>query len=96
MKLTEHARALVELVAKRYPTRRFELLGDAAYTNGTVIKKRPTNVTLIGRGRLDAALYAPAAPRRPGQRGRRRLRGKRLASPGARAKRPDARSTAVR
>ena len=91
LKLTEHARELVELVASRYPARRFELLGDAAYTNGTLIKKRPANVTLIGRGRLDAALYAPAAPRRRGQMGRRRLRGKRIASPGARAKRADTR-----
>jgi len=91
LKLTEHARELVGLLASRYPGRRFELLGDAAYTNGTLIKKRPANVTLIGRGRLDAALYAPAAPRRPGQMGRRRLRGKRVASPGARAKRADAR-----
>jgi hypothetical protein len=91
LKLTEHARELVELIASRYPARRFELLGDAAYTNGTLIKKRPSNVTLIGRGRLVAALYAPAPPRRPGQRGRRRLRGKRLATPGARAKRADGR-----
>jgi len=91
LKLTEHARELVELLAKRYPSRRFELLGDAAYTNGTLIKKRPPNVTLIGRGRLDAALYAPAAPRRRGQMGRPRRRGKRVASPAARAKRGDAR-----
>lgn len=92
LKLTEHARELVELLAKRYPTRRFELLGDAAYTNGTLIKKRPPNVTLIGRGRLDAALYAPVATsRRRGQMGRPRLRGKRVASPGSRAKRSDAR-----
>jgi hypothetical protein len=91
LKLTEHARELVELLAKRYPTRRFELLGDAAYTNGTLIKKRPPNVTLIGRGRLDAALYAPVSPQRRGQRGRPRLRGKRVASPGSRAKRSDAR-----
>ena len=84
-KLTEQARELVELIAARYPTRRFEVLGDAAYTNGTLMKKRLPNVTFIGRGRLDAALYSPAAPRRQGQRGRTRVRGKRLASPGARA-----------
>jgi len=85
-KLTEQARELVELLATRYPTRRFELLGDAAYTNGTLMKNRLPNVTVIGRGRLDAALYAPAAPRRRGQMGRPRVRGKRLASPGNRAK----------
>lgn len=85
-KLTEQARELVEMLATRYPNRRFELLGDAAYTNGTLMKNRLPNVTVIGRGRLDAALYAPAAPRRRGQMGRTRVRGKRLASPGTRAK----------
>jgi hypothetical protein len=89
-KLTEQARELVELLAQRYPCRRFELLGDAAYTNASLIKGRPSNVTLIGRGRLDAALYAPAAARRPGQKGRPRVRGKRLLSPTRRANRKDA------
>jgi len=90
-KLTEQAFELVELLAKKYPERRFELLGDAAYTNGSLIKGRPSNVTLIGRGRLDAALYAPAARRRRGQMGRPRVRGRRLASPERRARAKDAR-----
>ena len=90
-KLTEQARELVELLARRYPDRRFELLGDAAYTNASLIKERPSNVTVIGRGRLDAALYAPAPARRPGQKGRTRVRGQRLASPARRAQRKDAR-----
>ena len=89
-KLTEQARELVELLARRYPRRRFEVLGDAAYTNGTLMKDRLPNVTLIGRGRLDAALYAPAAKRRRGQMGRSRVRGQRVASPAARAKRKNA------
>jgi hypothetical protein len=80
-KLTEHARDLVELLTQRFPQRRFELVGDSAYTNATLIKGRPSNVTLIGRGRLDAALYAPAAKPRRGQMGRPRVRGKRIASP---------------
>lgn len=92
LKLTEHARELVELLAKRYPARRFELLGDAAYTNSTLIKKRSPNVTLIGRGRLDAALYAPVlSSRRHGRKGRPRLRGKRIPSPGSQAKCSEAR-----
>ena len=80
-KTTEHARELVELLAAEYPTRSFQLLGDAAYTNSSLIKDRPTNVTLIGRGRLDAALYARPPRRRLGQKGRPRVRGKRLPSP---------------
>ena len=35
-------------------------------------------MTFITRLRLDAALYEPAPPRRPGQRGRPRLKGERL------------------
>jgi hypothetical protein len=85
-KTTEHARELIELLAGRHPSRQFQVLGDAAYTNGSMFKKRPANVQFIGRGRLDAALYAPPPPKRPGQMGRPRVRGKRLASPGARAK----------
>jgi hypothetical protein len=85
-KTTEHARELIELLANRHPTRRFQVVGDAAYTNGSVIKKRPANVHLIGRGRLDAALYTPAPPKQRGQMGRPRVRGKRVASPGACAK----------
>lgn len=80
-KLTEEARQLVALLAQRYPQRHFELLGDSAYTNATLIKGRPPNVTVIGRGRLDAALYAPAPTRQRGQMGRPRVRGKRVASP---------------
>ena len=80
-KLTEEARELVELIAREHTERRFELLGDAAYTNGTLIKGRVSNLNLIGRGRLDAALYKPAPKRRKGQMGRSRVRGARVQSP---------------
>jgi DDE superfamily endonuclease len=85
-KVTEHARDLVDLLATRYPTRRFGLIGDAAFTNRSLMKGRLPNVHVIGRGRLDAALYAPVAPKRRGQMGRPRVRGERVASPGARVK----------
>ena len=89
-KLTEEARELVELLCRAYPERRFELIGDAAYTNGTLIKKRAGNLTLIGRGRLDSALYAPAPKRKKGQMGRSRVRGKRLLSPEQQARKKNA------
>ena len=89
-KLTEQAREMVELLCKAQPERRFELIGDAAYTNGTLIKRRPRNLTHIGRGRLDAALYAPAVARRKGQMGRPRVRGKRLLSPEQQARKKNA------
>jgi hypothetical protein len=80
-KTTEHAREMVELLVARFPGRDFQLIGDAAYTNSSLIKGRPKNVTLIGRGRLDAALFAPPPKPRRGQKGRPRVRGKRLPSP---------------
>jgi hypothetical protein len=89
-KLTEQAREIVELLCKAYPHRRFELIGDAAYTNGTLIKRRPQNLTHIGRGRLDAALYTPAPARKKGQMGRSRVRGKRLLSPEQQARKKNA------
>jgi hypothetical protein len=84
-KTTELARELVELLAGTLPHRRIIVLGDAAYTNSSLIKKRPTNVTLIGRSRLDAALYTPAAKPPKPRPGRPRLRGARLAAPGVQA-----------
>jgi len=88
-KTTELARELVELLARALPDRKILVVGDAAYTNGSLIKARPANVNLIGRGRLDAALYAPR-PRPRGRRGRPRVRGARVRSPAARAIRKDA------
>jgi len=84
-KTTELARELIELLAKTLPHRRIIVLGDAAYTHSSLIKKRPANVSLIGRARLDAALYSPAPKPRKGQRGRRRVRGGRLRAPGVQA-----------
>lgn len=84
-KTTELARELIEVLAKTLPHRRIIVLGDAAYTNSSLIKKRPNNVTLIGRSRLDAALYAPAPKRRKGQMGRPRVRGAKLQAPGVQA-----------
>ncbi len=42
------------------------------------LSRLPGQLCLIVRFRLDAALYEPAPPRRPHQRGRGRLKGKRL------------------
>jgi hypothetical protein len=88
-KTTELAREMVELLAETLPDRKIIVVGDAAYTNSALIKRRPSNVHLIGRSRPDAALYAPA-PRFRG-RGRPRVRGRRILSPAARAARKDAR-----
>src|SRR5215211_6890703 len=49
-------------------------------------RKRPLNQRLL---RLDAALYEPAPPRKPGQRGRPRLKGERLPNLSAVAEDPN-------
>jgi hypothetical protein len=85
-KITEEARSLMLLLASQYPDREFRLVADAAYTNRALIRNRPCNVTVFGRGRLDAALWAPAPKRSKAQRGRPRVRGKRLPSPEKRAR----------
>ena len=85
-KCPELAAELIKLLAEALPDRRIIVVGDSAYTNGSIIKRRPKNVTLVGRSRLDAALWAPAPAHRPGQMGRPRVRGARLPSPAKQAK----------
>jgi hypothetical protein len=80
-KCPELAAELIKLLAEALPDRRIIVVGDSAYTNGSIIKGRPKNVNVVGRSRLDAALYAPAPTRGPKQMGRPRVRGARLPSP---------------
>jgi hypothetical protein len=63
------------------PGRRVYVVGDTAYVNQTMVEGRPANVEVIGPLRMDAALWTPPPPRRPGQRGRPRARGTRLPTP---------------
>jgi hypothetical protein len=67
------------------PGRTVYVVGDTAYTNRTTMEGRPVNVEVVGRMRLDAALFAPPPLRQPGQRGRSRKRGDRLPTPQAMA-----------
>jgi hypothetical protein len=70
------------LVLRRwYPKREIVAVADRSYASLKLLSRcrslsKP--VTFIARLRLDAALYEPAPPRRPGQRGRPRLKGERL------------------
>lgn len=83
-KTPELAAEIIRLLAEVLPHRRIVVVADAAYTNSSVIKRRPSNVTIIGRSRLDAAIYEPPPARRSGQMGRPRIRGAKLPSPAAR------------
>jgi hypothetical protein len=70
------------LVVRRwYPKRQIVAVADGGYASLKLLDrcgrlKKP--IAFITRLRLDAALYEPAAPRKPGQMGRPRLKGSRL------------------
>ena len=75
----ELAAELVRLVALRYPKRRLVVLADGAYAGKALAPAGlAENVCLVLRARRDIRLVEPAAPRRPGQMGRPRLKGERL------------------
>jgi hypothetical protein len=76
---------LIALLAEALPHREITVVCDAAYSNHRLVKGRPDNVRVIGRSRLDAALYEAPPARRPGQIGRPRVRGAKVASPQDRA-----------
>jgi hypothetical protein len=70
------------LVLRRwYPQREIVAVADRAYASLKLLescRKLRNPITFITRLRLDAALYEPAPPRKPGQIGRPRLKGERL------------------
>src|SRR5215207_4567375 len=72
----------VLLVLRRwYPKREIVAVADRAYSSLKLLDRccrLRTPITFITHLRLDAALYESAPPRRPGQRGRPRLKEERL------------------
>lgn len=80
-KITEWAWQLLLLVRRWCPEREIVAVADRAYASLKLLdrcRRLRKPITFITRLRLDAALYEPAPPRRPGQRGRPRLKGERL------------------
>jgi hypothetical protein len=80
-KITEWAWQLLLVLRRWHPKREIVAVADRAYASLKLLdrcRKLRVPITFITRLRLDAALYEPAPPRRPGQRGRPRLKGERL------------------
>jgi hypothetical protein len=80
-KITEWAWQLLLVLRRWYPEREIVAVADRAYASLKLLfhcRSLSRPVTFITRLRLDAALYEPAPARRPGQRGRPRLKGERL------------------
>ena len=79
--LTEWAFQLLMLVRRWYPNREIVAVADSTYSSLKLLdrcRRLSKPITFITRLRLDAALYAPAPPRYPGQIGRPRIKGERL------------------
>ena len=82
-KITDWARQMVIQLRRWLPHRPIVLVGDNGYAVLDLLHRCQSlrePVTLIARLRLDAALYAPAPPRQPGQNGRPPLKGPRRPS----------------
>jgi hypothetical protein len=80
-KITEWAWQLLLVVRRWHPQREIVAVADRAYASLKLLescRKLSDPITFVSRLRLDAALYEPAPPRRPGQIGRPRLKGERL------------------
>jgi hypothetical protein len=80
-KITEWAWQLLLQLRCWYPKRDIVAVADGAYASLKLLdrcRSLSKPLTFITRLRLDAALYEPAPPRRPGQIGRPRLKGERL------------------
>lgn len=80
-KLTDWAWQMLLLVRRWWPEREIVAVADSTYASLKLLNRcrsLPNPVTFVTRLRLDAALYEPAPPRRPGQMGRPRLKGERL------------------
>jgi hypothetical protein len=68
-KITEWAWQLLLVLRRWYPEREIVAVADGAYASLKLLarcRKLSEPITFVSRLRLDAALYEPAPPRRPG------------------------------
>jgi hypothetical protein len=79
----ELARELLVLLASWAGSRPVYAVTDSLYAGRALLEQRPAGVHIMSRLRMDAALWTPPPPRRPGQHGRPRRRGVRLPTPAA-------------
>src|SRR6187401_1619926 len=79
-KLTDWARQALLLTARWLPGRRLIVVADSSFAAIGLLRDLRQHLCMISRLRLDAGLYAPPPPRRPGMRGRPRVKGARLPS----------------
>lgn len=78
------ARQLIAVLIRWFPARRFVFLGDGGYASHELAgfcQHYARQATLVSRFHGDARLYEPPPVRRPGQRGRPRVKGRKLPTP---------------
>ena len=76
-RLTDRARQLLVLVTRWLPERRLIVVADSSYAAIELLAAVSRRLTMITRLRLDARLFDPPPPRRPGTLGRPRVSGAR-------------------
>lgn len=74
----ELLREMLHQLAQWFPQRQFLVSGDSAYGGKSVLRQLPANIDLISHVHPKGALYEPAPPRLPKQRGAGRKKGPRL------------------
>ena len=89
--LLERAQQMLRLLARWLPTRSIVVVADQAFSALAFLDGVRQQVAVITRLRLDAALFEPAPPRRPGTVGRPRCKGDRLPTLQARLDDPNTR-----
>lgn len=69
---------LLTLFGRWFPERQILVTADSAYGGKSVLQKLPPNIDLISHVHPKGALYEPAGPRQPHQKGAARKKGRRL------------------
>lgn len=82
-KKTALASEMVKLLAARFPSRDLRLVNDNLYSCDTMLSALPTNVNMVGRLNLEAALFGPVEPVAGPKMGRPKRWGPRLPTPKA-------------
>jgi hypothetical protein len=77
----ELAVELLHLLCDTHRELHFHLFADSSYGGESVLGHLPSNCDLTSRLPMNARLYEPPPPRKPGARGRPRKRGTRLPTP---------------
>ena len=77
----ELAVEMLDVLCKHRQNRRFHAIADSAYGGASVLAHLPANCDLTSRLVKDARLYEAPPARKPGQRGRSRVRGAKLPTP---------------